>query len=118
MNISKEKFEKLVEDAFLALPEYFKDKLENITIVIEDYPPFRGLKSNLSVLGLYHGVPYPKRGIYYGNTLPDIITIYQKPIEAQVKDVKELEALIRKVLYHEIGHYFGFTDEELYRIMK
>ncbi len=115
--ISKEEFKKIVEEAFKKLPDDFKKKLENIVIVVEDYPSFLGLHHRFSILGLYTGIPYPKRSIYYGNVLPDVITIYQKPIEGQVSSIDELKSLVEKVLFHEIGHYFGFSDEELYKIM-
>ncbi len=117
VRISTEEFEKIVEEAFERLPDNFKKKLENIAIVIEDYPSFLGPHHRFSILGLYTGIPYPKRGIYYGNVLPDVITIYQKPIEVQASSIDELKSLVEKVLFHEIGHYFGFSDEELYEIM-
>lgn len=117
MKVSRLRFEELVEEAFEELPKYFKNKLENITIVVEDFPVFRDLSDKYSILGLYRGIPYPNRGIYYGNVLPDVITLYQKPIERRVNNIEELKKLIRKVLYHEIGHYFGFSDDELYTIM-
>ncbi len=112
-----EEFEKIIEKAFANLPDYFKEKLENITIFVEEYPDFLNPQQRFFLLGLYRGVPYPKRGIYYGNVLPDTITIYKAPIEAQVSNMDELIRLVEKVLYHEIGHYFGFSDDELYRIM-
>ncbi len=115
--ISREEFEEIVEEAFKKLPNNFKEKLENIAIVVEDYPSFLGPHSKFSILGLYTGIPYPKRGVHYGNVLPDVITIYQKPIELQASNLEELKLLVEKVLFHEIGHYFGFSDEELYKIM-
>ncbi len=117
MKISKREFEKLVEEAFEKLPSYFKERLENITIIVEDYPHIEGLQNQFSLLGLYRGIPYPRRGIFYGNVLPDVITLYQRPIEKHAKNKEELKRLIEKVLFHEIGHYFGFSDEELYKIM-
>ncbi len=94
MKISREEFEKLVEEAFEKLPQYFKERLKNITIVVEDYPQFEELPDRFSLLGLYMGVPYPKRGIFYTNVLPDIITIYQKPIEAHAENITLLKKLI------------------------
>ena len=83
--MQEKEFEELVTEAIEELPEYFRQKMENVTIHIEDFPDNHTLKqlgysSPYSVLGLYQGVPVTKRGIYYRNVLPDKIFIYRKPI--------------------------------------
>jgi predicted Zn-dependent protease with MMP-like domain len=111
--MTKEEFEKIVKDAFDDLPKYFRKKLENIEIVVEDMPI--GQKS---LLGLYQGVPLKHRGVWYGNVMPDKITIFKQNIERLCRNEEEIRTLVTDVLIHEIGHYFGFDDDELQRIRK
>lgn len=121
MKIEKELFEELVKKAFDDLPKNFKDSLENIEVLIEEKPSKEllrnlGMKSPMSLLGLYHGVPIKSRGYYYGNVLPDRIVIYKRPLEALSRDIKELKEKINEVLLHEIGHYFGLSERRLEEI--
>ena len=123
--ITKEKimehkeFEKLVIKAIDELPKNFKDKLENIDIVIEDEPNMDtartlGLGSRGHLLGLYQGVPLKNRTHYYGMVLPDKITIYKANIERTCRtDGEEVYGRIRHVLEHEIAHHFGISDKRL-----
>lgn len=119
--MEREKFERLVREALDTLPRFFKDRLENIDIVVEDYPDAdiradMGLRSRLEILGLYQGVPLKRRGPYYGNVMPDRIIIYQKPIERLCRNDEEVAESIRRVVLHEIGHYFGLDDERLRKL--
>ena len=117
--MEREKFETLVTRAIESLPAEFFSKLENVDIVVEDWPSPRQVKklklSNPSqLLGLYEGVPQIKRGRGYGMILPDKISIFQKPIEAQCRAEGEVEVKIAEVVQHEIAHHFG-TDEKTLR---
>ncbi|MEK6572442.1 MAG: metallopeptidase family protein, partial [Bacteroidota bacterium] len=88
--MDRETFEEIAERAFLALPKTFRDRIENVEVVVQDEPSSDpqlsryGVRRNEMLLGLYHGVPLPKRGTWYGTTptLPDRITLFQKNIEA------------------------------------
>jgi predicted Zn-dependent protease with MMP-like domain len=118
MRVSRDEFEDLVSKALDELPKRFRDRLENIAVVVEDFPPREimrkfGLKSPLGLLGLYQGIPLKHRGTRYGNVLPDRIVIYQGPIEARVRTREELIIRIRRTLMHEIGHFFGLAESEL-----
>lgn len=106
-----EAFRKIVEDAVIDLPEFFREKLDNIDIVIEDEPVDRP-----GLLGLYQGVPLKKRGFWYGNVLPDKITLFKKNIERISRDQTDLKEWVQRVLIHEIGHYFGFDEQELRKL--
>jgi predicted Zn-dependent protease with MMP-like domain len=115
------KFEALVAKAIEALPEEFKEKLENIDILIEDWPSQRQLRKvrlrqPVQLLGLYEGVPRTGRGQGYNMVLPDKITIFQKPIESICSSDKEIEAEVGDVVRHEIAHYFGIGDGTLRKI--
>jgi len=77
-----------------------------------------GLQSPFELLGLYQGVPLDRRGFYYGNVLPDKITLFQLPIESLCKTNEEIEEKVREVVIHEVGHYFGLDDQRLRELEK
>ena len=106
--MSDEEFERIVRETIKSLPKEFLTQLDNVEIVIEDQP------SNPSLLGLYHGVPKTGRIGYFA--LPDKITIYKIPLLRISRGVEEAEKNIRDTVLHEIGHHFGLSDEELYKI--
>lgn len=108
----------VAKEAVESLPQILKSKLYNLEIVVEDYPSQVSieklkLKNKSSLLGLYKGVPWGKRGRRYTNVMPDRIVLYKKPIEQHCKNKKEVEEKLKDVVFHEIGHYFGFNDREL-----
>jgi predicted Zn-dependent protease with MMP-like domain len=118
--MDKTVFEEVVHASFESLPDLFKHNIENVQFYVEDYPTKEQLgkvkvNSKYSLLGLYEGIPLNHRGTWYGSspTLPDCITLFQKNIEAQSSNEKEVSDLIREVLIHEIGHYFGMSEEEI-----
>lgn len=116
--MQREQFEQLVEDAVTQIPKKFKKLLDNIAIIVEDNPSGdvykkTGASRFSTILGTYHGVPYKHRGPYYGNIPPDVIVIYQKPIESICLSEKDIKKKIREVVLHEIGHYFGLSEKEL-----
>jgi predicted Zn-dependent protease with MMP-like domain len=108
----KRLFEKLVRDAIDSLPEDMKGQLENVAILVEDEPP-EDWEEGGELLGLYHGISKKDRGFWYGNVLPDCITIYRSPLERMSATLEELQKNIRQTVIHEVGHYFGLDEEEL-----
>jgi predicted Zn-dependent protease with MMP-like domain len=116
-----ESFVALVAKALSELPAEFQDRLENIDIVVQDYPtPHQlakvGLRHWGALLGLYEGVPRTRRTAHYGMVLPDKISIFQKPIEAKCRSEEQVAAEIQRVVLHEIAHHFGISDERLRQI--
>ena len=114
------KFEKLVADAVDELPEKFLRRMENVSISVEDSPSEeilrkQGIKSPSTLLGLYQGIPIKNRGVHYSNVLPDMIAIYQKPIEMLCSNEDRIKKRVREVVMHELGHHFGMTEEEIAR---
>jgi len=109
-------FEQWVQEAVASLPRDLRDRMENVAILIEDSPS-RGdrdwLEGNGALLGLYHGISHKDRGIGYGNVLPDRIVIYRRPLERISSNLENLRENIRQTVLHEVGHYFGFDEEEL-----
>jgi predicted Zn-dependent protease with MMP-like domain len=119
--MEREEFEGLVGRAIQSLPLEFQRKLENVDIVVEEWPTAVQLrqakiKSPWQLLGLYQGVPQTRRGRGYGLVLPDKISIFQRSIEAQCRFGYEIEAKIGEVVRHEIAHHFGLDDETLRKI--
>jgi predicted Zn-dependent protease with MMP-like domain len=120
--VDKKTFEALVEKAYLAIPEEFRKKIENVVISVEDYPTRDDLeklklRNDSLLLGLYRGVPLPNRSVWRVASLPDEIVIYQKDIERICRNEREIEDRVNEVLIHEIGHYFGLSDKEIYELM-
>lgn len=117
--MQRQYFEELVFEALSELPAEFQDRLENIDVVVQDYPS-RGQLANvgrgMTLLGLYEGVPHTRRTRSYGMVLPDKITIFQKTIEANCHTRREIITEVRNVVYHEIAHHFGIGDKLLYEI--
>jgi predicted Zn-dependent protease with MMP-like domain len=119
--MDKERFVELVARAVETLPEEFLERLENVDIVVEDLPSQRqlgkaGLSGGNTLLGLYEGVPLTVRDSQYGMVVPDKITIFQKTIEAFVRNEDEIVAEIQDVVRHEIAHHFGIGDARLKEI--
>jgi predicted Zn-dependent protease with MMP-like domain len=119
--MQREEFVALVERAIESLPLEFQRKLENVDIVVEEWPTpgqLKKAKQNhpAQLLGLYQGVPQTRRGRGYGLVLPDKISIFQKPIEGQCRLGYEIEAKIEEVVRHEIAHHFGVNEETLRKI--
>lgn len=113
-------FEDLVREALDSLPPEFQEKLSNVSVVVEDFPPReilqeRNLKSPYSLLGLYAGVPQNRRGMGYSFVPPDRILIFRIPIEVRASTPEKVRALVKEVVLHEIGHHFGLSEEELER---
>jgi predicted Zn-dependent protease with MMP-like domain len=110
----KTRFERWVWEAYESLPAMLKERLENVAILVEDDSPQRTREyPGEELLGLYHGVSRKDRGVWYGNVLPDRIIIYRKPLERMSASLAELKKNIRDTVIHEVGHYFGFEEDEL-----
>jgi len=119
--MERQEFEHLVGRAIENLPLEFQRKLENVDVVVEERPTAVQLRQARTrrpwqLLGLYQGVPQTRRGRGYGLVLPDKISIFQRPIEAQCHSDYEIEAKIGEVVRHEIAHHFGLDDETLRKI--
>lgn len=109
----KEEFENLITQAVEALPENIRNKLNNVEITMEE-----GESPNNSLFGLYHGISQIQRGSSYGMgpTLPDKITIWKGTIEKFAGDPSRVPSLVRRVVWHEIGHHFGFNEAEIRKL--
>jgi len=123
--MERERFEELVEQAVESMPQQFKDRLENVAVVVQYWPSGRqlhsvGLRKRDQLLGLYEGVPMTAFGRDYSMTpvLPDKISIFQRPIELAYRTESRIVRGIEETVRHEIAHHFGISDRRLQDIAR
>jgi predicted Zn-dependent protease with MMP-like domain len=119
--MQRREFEKLVEAALETIPQDFRDAIVNMAIVVEDEPSPELLDEmgmeDATLMGLYQGTPLPERSSSHGNTLPDVVTLFQGPIEDEAEgDREQIIWEIGATLIHELGHYFGLSEDEIEEI--
>jgi len=119
--VDRKQFERLVAEALASIPRRFKKAMQNIAIVVEDEPSAELLEEMAieppdTLLGLYQGIPLTERGWGHGNALPDRVLLFQGPHERDADDEDDLVVAIGETLIHEIGHYFGLSEEEIQEI--
>ena len=119
--MTRAEFERLVVEAVTLIPKRFRREMKNLALVVEEEPSPELLEEMEieppdSLYGLYQGTPLPERTWGFGNTLPDRITLFQRPIEEDCEDEDEIRAVIGETLIHEVGHYFGLSEEEIEEI--
>ena len=119
--MTREAFQRLVVEAVALIPKRFRREMKNLALVVEDEPAVELLAEMEieppdSLYGLYQGTPLPERTWAYGNNLPDRITLFQRPIEEDCDDEDDVRAVIGETLIHEVGHYFGMSEEEIEEI--
>ena len=116
----RKEFDAAVQAALEEIPEEFRAAISNVAIVVESWPDPQEMADmygdpNETVYGLYRGAPLTERGADYGNALPDMIVLYQKPLEQDFPDTDDLIREIQITIVHEIAHHFGFGEETLER---
>jgi predicted Zn-dependent protease with MMP-like domain len=119
--MTRQQFEQLVEEALEGIPRRFRAAMKNVVVIVEDEPPPHILEEMEieppdSLFGLYQGTPLPERTSGYGNTLPDRISIYQRPIEDACDDDDEIRDCVAETVIHEFGHYFGMDEDQIEEI--
>ena len=120
--MTRDRFKTLVQEAIDSIPPRFAREINNVAIVIEERPSPEVIEEmemgpDEVLLGLYQGVPLTERQWAHGNALPDRITLYQRCIEEDCEgDEDEIVVAIGETLIHELGHYFGMSEEEIMEI--
>jgi predicted Zn-dependent protease with MMP-like domain len=119
--VDRAAFERHVAEALASIPRDFRDAMQNIAIVVEDEPSPELLEEMEidppdTLLGLYQGTPLTERSWAHGNTLPDRVLLFQGPHERESDDEDDLIVCIAETLIHEIGHYFGMSEEQIEEI--
>lgn len=116
--MTRNQFQALVEEAIDTIPPRFAREVRNLAIVIEDTPS-PALLAEMEIeppdtlLGLYQGTPLTERTWGHGNDLPDRIVLFQHPIEDESDDDDDVVVAIGETLIHELGHYFGMSEDEI-----
>ncbi len=121
--MKEEEFEKLIKDAFLELPEKIRQKIDNLALCVKKKPSPEqlrktGIRYSGLLLGLYEGVPQTKWGRGFGMILPDKITIFQEAIENFARTPQEIKTLVKKTVWHEVAHHFGFSEKQIRELEK
>ncbi|MGW8367440.1 MAG: metallopeptidase family protein [Gammaproteobacteria bacterium] len=111
MNLSQ--FETVIRETMNGLPEWVRDALDNIEILVLDEADEDLDPDGEGLLGLYMGMPLPERGVEYAGELPDVIYIFRQPHLELGLPPRELEEEIARTLIHEVAHYFGIDDDHL-----
>ena len=115
--MKREDFMNIAEEALDSLPEEFRSRIQNVAILVEDFPrnqsPSEPGQQRRLLLGIFHGVPATKKSVFDLPTGPAHIVLYQKNIEAVCSSEAEVRHQIRQTLIHELGHYFGMDEEQL-----
>jgi predicted Zn-dependent protease with MMP-like domain len=115
IDVSLERFEAMVADALDSIPPDLGEQMDNVAVVVEDWPSAAQLDGRGgTLLGLYEGVPLTVRGpMSYAGVAPDRITVFRGPLCALARDEDDLVRSVRTTVLHEVGHYFGMTDARL-----
>jgi len=119
--MQRNEFEKLVAEGFERLPQWVREKIKNVGLLVDDEPSeeirkLEGLAKDETLLGYYQGVPLSARGEEYGvgMVMPDTITLFQKPIEETAhEDGMDVRQVVADTIWHEFAHHFGMDEHEV-----
>ncbi|MBU0725084.1 MAG: metallopeptidase family protein [Alphaproteobacteria bacterium] len=112
-------FEAMARDALLTIPDPLRQHVRGVIIRIEEFPDEdiemeMGLETPFDLLGLYSGVAMPNRSVFDAPQDVDMIFLYRRPIlDYWCETGEDLRDIVRHVLIHEIGHHFGYSDEDM-----
>jgi predicted Zn-dependent protease with MMP-like domain len=118
VRVSRTRFEALVAEALRGIPPDLARALDNIEVVVSDWPTDAQLaevelEPDGVLFGLYQGTPLPERSPMEPYRLPDIITIFQGPLKEYCETEDEIREEVRLTVIHEIAHYFGFDEDRI-----
>ena len=119
---SAEEFEEIARRTLAVLPEPFAEHLHNVVLVIEDFADERtlremGIEDPFDLTGIYEGLPLTEKSVEQSGTLPDRVRLFRRPILDEWADGNDtLEHLVAHVLIHEVGHHFGFSDDDMHAL--
>jgi predicted Zn-dependent protease with MMP-like domain len=121
LNISDKEFRNIVSRAIDSLPPNYIKNMKNVAIIVEDEPTAEQraklkLVNGMTLYGLYEGIPLIRRSGNYNLVLPDKITIFKNPILEASGNLADLKAHVKRVVWHEIGHHYGLSDDEIHKL--
>jgi predicted Zn-dependent protease with MMP-like domain len=121
----RERFVELVSEAMDSLPKQFRRRMKNVVVLVEDVPaeererrrrklpPPRSARPRTLILGHFIGTAATEKSVFAIPHGPDHVILYQENIEAVCRDEQEIREQVRLTLIHEVGHYFGMSEEQL-----
>jgi predicted Zn-dependent protease with MMP-like domain len=108
---------RLMRESLEDLPQEYADRLDNVNFLLRRAPSPRDRRrlslGNVTLYGLYEGIPLTQRGSGYDRVLPDRVTLFWGTLVRDFPEEDDLAHEVRKTLYHEIAHYFGIDEEGL-----
>ena len=119
---SAAEIEAVARDALRRLPEPFASHLRDVVLVVEEFADDEtlrslGIEDAFELTGLYAGRPLTEKSVEDSGALPDQVTLFRRPIlDEWAADGEELEHLVTHILVHEVGHHFGFSDEDMHAL--
>jgi len=114
--MNRTRFERIVDDALAELPEDIVAQLDNLHVVVEDWPAREQDPTGEGILGIYEGVSLADRGVDYFGFVPDRVVIFRGPHTELGLSADDLRAEIRKTVLHEIAHHLGIDDDRLHEL--
>jgi|SRR6516164_3283901 predicted Zn-dependent protease with MMP-like domain len=122
--MTQERFVKLVTEVLDSLPDEFRNRIQNLAVIVEEQPPQSkrprrsvgksgSVKTHRLVLGEFQGLPATQRSMFDLSSGPDRIILYKKNIEASCRSEDEVRHEVRQTVLHELGHYFGMSEGQL-----
>ena len=116
--MERARFIRLIRQALRDVPPPFSEHLRQIDIVVKRRPSRADLREadlapDESMYGLYRGIPLTERDGGYQMVAPDVIDVYQEPLQEDFPDERELVKEIRATVLHELAHFFGIDDDRL-----
>jgi predicted Zn-dependent protease with MMP-like domain len=122
IHVTDDEFKQMVEEAVVAIPKRFASHLDNVAFMVADEPSREQLRAGgvlhgrMTLLGLYEGIPLPKRNNGYSGVMPDVITVFKRPHEAMATDLDSLRREVHQTVWHEVAHYFGLNHGQIHAL--
>lgn len=119
--MTPEAFQRIVDDAVAGLPEEFRGRLADVAILVQDRPTradleAAGVPRGETLYGLFSGRAVTEHSDFDVAPLPDRVVLYRAPLEQDFPAAADLRRQIRVTLLHEVGHFFGLSEEDLERL--
>ena len=116
--MTQDEFDQIVQAAYTRIPSRFRQRLQNVALIVEAEPSPEqlaqgGVGPGSTLLGLYQGRPLTGRSVFDGFTMPDRITIFQGPHERLARSEAHLWKMVEDTVWHEVAHYFGMDERQV-----
>ena len=116
VRIGRDTFERWVDETLAELPDWVVARIDNLQVVVEDWPTEEEDPEGTGLLGLYAGISLLERGVDYFGAMPDTITVFMGPHLAMGLPPEELRLEVRRTVLHELAHHLGIDDARLHEL--